>query len=64
MDYYYFLFYALYWLYYNYKQKKKVGNIDACKTYAINTYFYSNTFPSNFGALGTEHVLKAMSKGI
>jgi len=46
------------------KQKKKVGNIDVCKTYAINTYFYSNTFPSNFGALGTEHVLKAMSKGI
>lgn len=45
-------------------KKKKVGNIDVCKTYAINTYFYSNTFPSNFGALGTEHVLKAMSKGI
>lgn len=49
----------------NKQTKKKVGNIDVYKTQAINIYiFYSNTFPSNFGASGTEHVLKAMSKGI
>lgn len=34
MDFFFFLFYALYWFYYNYKQtnKQKVGNIDVYKT--------------------------------